>query len=44
MLIPARIDFISGIPDPSASFETNYPIEAESIVKKIQKKTHIKYL
>ena len=42
MLTPAKIDFSSGTPDPSASLETYSPTEAESIVKKIPSPIQIK--
>ena len=44
MFTPASIDFISGMPDPSASFDTNLPIEAEINIKKVPKAIHMRYL
>jgi len=41
-LTPARMTFISGIPEPSASQDIYSPIEALIIVKNIQNPIQIK--
>lgn len=42
MLTPAKIDLISGIPDPSASLETYSPIDAAIIVKNMARPIQMK--